>query len=169
MWWFKWSSVSFGIFEMGFGELTASTIWAAGCLASCWHNQHGKPIRIDLLLWVSGYHFWSKYQNFCICWKFELFNHLFLWLRTQLFQVMPNNYIASITLYCNTSFPTILPYNSCGKAYMSKYLYNRCNSQGSCNDTTAAWHEPSYEIPSCKSNRNNNNTNSSKHTNAVSG
>lgn len=48
-------------------------------------------------------------------------------------QVMPNNYVASITLYCNTSFPTMLRHNSCGKTYMSKYLYNRSNSQD-CND-----------------------------------
>lgn len=36
------------------------------------------------------------------------------------FQVMPNNYIASMTLHSNTSFPTIWPYNSCGQAYTNK-------------------------------------------------
>lgn len=49
-----------------------------------------------------------------------------------IFQVMPNNYIASVTVYCNTSFP-MLRHNTCGKTYMNKYLYNRCNSQD-CSD-----------------------------------
>lgn len=46
---------------------------------------------------------------------------------------MPNNYIASVTFYSNTSFPTIPPNNSCRKAYLSKYLLNRNNNQD-CSD-----------------------------------
>lgn len=164
---------------MGFGERTPVTIRASGGFTSCWHNQYSEPVRIHILLWISGHHFWSNLANA----HFRLAKNCpFVILQIihetnskrfrsfAIVQVMPNNYIASITLYCNTSFPTILPYNnSCGKAY--KYLYNRTNSQGSCSDTTAAWHKPQtlYEIPPCNKINSNNNKHRNKHTNIVSG
>lgn len=52
-------------------------------------------------------------------------------------QVMPSNYIASVTLYSNTSFPTIWPHTSCRKALMSKYMLNRGNNL-ECNDDKLA-------------------------------
>lgn len=38
---------------------------------------------------------------------------------------MPNNYIASVTLYSSTPFPLMWPYNSCGMNMMNKSA-NRC-------------------------------------------
>ncbi|KAJ6648019.1 PHAF1 protein, partial [Pseudolycoriella hygida] len=37
-----------------------------------------------------------------------------------IFEVMPNNYIASVTLYSSTPFPIKWPYNSCGMNMMNK-------------------------------------------------
>lgn len=42
-----------------------------------------------------------------------------------IFEVMPNNYIASVTLYTSTPFPLLWPYNSCGMNIMNKSA-NRC-------------------------------------------
>lgn len=50
---------------------------------------------------------------------------------------MPNNYIASITLHCNTSFPTLAPYSSCSQA-LRKMSSARNNNQNTSSGKIAA-------------------------------
>lgn len=51
---------------------------------------------------------------------------------------MPNNYIASVTLYSSTPFPSMWPYNSCGMNMMNKSA-NRCVKNDSQNHMPHAW------------------------------
>lgn len=118
---------------MGLCEFPLGSIRTPRRSTPCRHHQHSQSIWINILLWLPRHHLRGESQSINNIFIIEIKS-------PRLLQVMPNNYIASITLHSNTSFPTIWPYNTCGQACLAKISAANRNAINDHNDDKiTAW------------------------------